>query len=184
MYSSVRIEDGVAIKRVKRADWAAAEAAYGQTIMALHDAHLYFIAPVEVCDVELRMPGGGIAISKIRLPMEGVKQILTALAHLHAAGIVHGDIHDGNILWDGQRARLIDFWRPNRGRLSAWSAPEEQWSGPHRSKQVDCYRLGLALTKHLGDHPLIDRLLDIDPTTRLTAQEASQLHELPILEVQ
>ena len=35
MYSSVRIEDGVAIKRVKRADWAAAEAAYGQTIMAL-----------------------------------------------------------------------------------------------------------------------------------------------------
>lgn len=175
MYSSVRIEDGVAIKTVKRADWAAAEAAYGQTIMALPDAHLYFIAPTEVCDVELRMPWGGTAISRTQLPMDGIKQILTALAHLHAHDIIHGDIHDGNILWDGERARLIDFWRPNKGRLSAWSAPEEQWMGPHTSKEVDCYRLGLVLTKHLPDHPLIDRLLDIDPTTRLTAQEAHHL---------
>ncbi|NUQ99474.1 MAG: serine/threonine protein kinase [Streptomyces sp.] len=43
------------------------------------------------------------------LVTEIARQVLAALGAAHAAGVVHRDIKPGNILWDGQRAVVVDF---------------------------------------------------------------------------
>ncbi|MCC3153192.1 serine/threonine-protein kinase [Hymenobacter sp. BT770] len=46
-------------------------------------------------------------------------QILSALAHLHANGVVHGDIHASNFMVSGDRVAMIDFGFSYRVGLSA-----------------------------------------------------------------
>lgn len=46
-------------------------------------------------------------------------QILAALAHLHAHGVVHGDIHSRNFVVHGQRVSMVDFGFAHRQGVSA-----------------------------------------------------------------
>ena len=183
-YGSVRIEDGMAIKRVKREEWAAAEAAYGQQIMSLPNAAAYFVAPTDASGCEMWMPYGGMTLAKGLKDHHDRRQIaihlLAGLSLLHAHNICHGDIKDTNIVIDVTgTARFIDFWRPNAGRMSKTnSAPEEYWLGPHKSPAVDCFRLGIILNRMLPNHSIIQQLLDTDPSTRITAQECHRLLQL------
>ena len=48
----------------------------------------------------------GDELSKIKASLKRLKAFLP---RLHAAGIVHDDIHMANLLWDGERLRLIDW---------------------------------------------------------------------------
>lgn len=38
-----------------------------------------------------------------------VRDLLQALQELHGEGVFHNDVRSWNVLWDGERARLIDF---------------------------------------------------------------------------
>ena len=38
-----------------------------------------------------------------------IYQILMAIHHIHSRGIVHMDIHEGNMIWTGNSIKLIDF---------------------------------------------------------------------------
>lgn len=65
-----------------------------------------------------------------------VRRIAGAYAELHARGVVHGDVHTGNVLVDGDRVRLVDFgfarlvdpppgYRlPSRGGVGFYFEPE------------------------------------------------------------
>lgn len=92
-------------------------------------------------------------------------QILAALAHVHAHGIVHGDVHASNFMVNAARATLIDFgfaYRVgvseqaqliNRGGVPTYLAPERIKQHGHKfSKQAadfraEVYQIALVLFK-------------------------------------
>jgi eukaryotic-like serine/threonine-protein kinase len=117
-------------------------------------------------------------------------QLLGALEHIHAAGIVHRDVKPANILIAGdRRALLTDFGiaQPDDGtRLTntgqvigtlAYMAPEIQ-DGDRATAQSDLYSCGVVLRDHLTpDSPatlrqLVERLIERDP--RLRPQSAKR----------
>lgn len=98
-----------------------------------------------------------------------VGSIAKALAHVHAHGVLHGDIKPANVLvgLDGH-VRLTDFGiatamdeaassapRPDTLRLSGtprYMAPE-MFLGAHRSEATDIYALGCVLWEVLAGRP-------------------------------
>jgi len=174
IYGTVRIADSIVTKIPRKPEWAEPEAAVGRTIMSLPFAELYYCAPT---DASLTMPYRGIRIDKVPVTITAVKHLLDGLSILHDADMIHGDITPTNILVDTDGIpRFIDFWRPNAGRISAYSSPEERAAGKWmNSKAIDCWRLGRVLNEVFGDNSIIDGLLDEDPVTRLTASQAHNL---------
>jgi O-antigen chain-terminating methyltransferase len=55
---------------------------------------------------ELLGSGGPMPVPQIEAI---VADILESLRELHAEGLFHNDVRSWNVLWDGERARLIDF---------------------------------------------------------------------------
>ena len=110
-----------------------------------------------------------------------------ALAAVHAAGFVHGDVSPSNVrvARDG-RATLLDFGsaRPighladvARGKR-AYLAPEQTRAGTPVDGRADLYALGVILAERLGDTPLARRLAAADPRDRpRTAEQAADLLE-------
>lgn len=117
------------------------------------------------------VPGGSLAdlLAKGPLPSQTASrlalEVLSGLAALHEAGVVHGDIKPANVLLDeGARARIADFGlaRPHdphatltmtgpRGTLSAM-APE-QLEGATATPATDVYAMGALLYRLLtGEH--------------------------------
>ena len=127
------------------------------------------------------------------------RELLDALSHIHAAGIVHRDVKPANVLVgpDG-RARLTDFGialaegstgLTETGQVIGtlkYLAPEVA-SGRPATPQSDLYALGVLLSEVAsGDKPpglarLIDRLIAADPAQRppSAAQALSALDAAP-----
>jgi serine/threonine protein kinase len=127
------------------------------------------------------------------------RELLDALAHIHAAGIVHRDVKPANVLVgpDG-RARLTDFGialaegstgLTETGQVIGtlkYLAPEVA-SGRPATPQSDLYSLGVLLSEVAsGDKPpglarLIERLTAADPAQRppSAAQALSALDAAP-----
>ena len=88
-----------------------------------------------------------------------------ALASIHQAGLVHGDISPGNVVIDRNgRARLIDFGqmakvgeRAGRAAVPGFCAPETMVGGL-LSEAADCYALGALL--HWGLSGAAPELID------------------------
>jgi len=107
--------------------------------------------------------------------------IVTAVAHLHAAGIAHRDLKPENVIVSPDRGVvLVDFGfsvpAHRVGRQGskiqgtpAYMAPE-LWSGEANVdvKRADCYALGMLLRTLPGvqDDVLIERLVQTDPQLR------------------
>jgi serine/threonine protein kinase len=119
------------------------------------------------------------------------RELLGALAHIHAAGIVHRDVKPGNVLIapDGS-AKLIDFGialprdatsLTGTGHLlgtARYIAPEVM-AGGGATARSDLYSCGIMLRDCTGDRPLgrlpalLARLSSEDPRGRpATAEEA------------
>jgi serine/threonine protein kinase len=127
------------------------------------------------------------------------RELLDALSHIHAAGIVHRDVKPANVLVgpDG-RARLTDFGialaegstgLTETGQVIGtlkYLAPEVA-SGRPATPQSDLYSLGVLLSEVAsGEKPpglarLIDRLMAADPAQRppSAAQALSALDAAP-----
>jgi eukaryotic-like serine/threonine-protein kinase len=127
------------------------------------------------------------------------RELLDALAYMHAAGVVHRDLKPANVLIseDG-RARLTDFGiaQPKdataltqTGKVVgtlAYLAPEVR-RGERASARSDLYSLGLMLRECGGQRdptlsPLIVRLTAEDPSGRPASTEEARaaLDETPV----
>jgi serine/threonine protein kinase len=117
-------------------------------------------------------------------PERLARQLLSALAALHAAGVVHRDVKPSNVLLEGaDDARLTDFGiaQPDDAtQLTAtgevigtlkYMAPEVL-AGEAATQRSDLYALGVVLGEALGEsampqlEALIDRLTAADPHER------------------
>jgi len=117
------------------------------------------------------------------------RELLGALGHVHAAGIIHRDVKPGNILLDEHdRSHLTDFGiaRPHDAETMTqtgmvmgtmrYLAPEVA-EGEPATERSDLYSAGGVLGEVAGEHPpapvrgLIEALTEQDPERRPSSAE-------------
>lgn len=172
MYGSVKQVGSCAHKTPRRSEWLLPELERGAVIRGLPDADVYFCAPYGIESGVLVSSWGGSPIRNVPItnPVTITQHLIQGLSLLHSNGLIHGDINDSNIVIADGVARYIDFWRPNKGRLSVWSSPEEVAARRNIiSPEVDCWRLGLVLQKYClapETEAVISSLTHVDPALR------------------
>ncbi len=146
------------------------------------------------------VPGGDLgqrlATDRVPEPERLAIELLGALSHIHAAGVLHRDVKPQNVLLDAdERSRLTDFGiaQPRdatsltqTGQVlgtASYVAPEVL-RGEAPSESSDLYSLGVVLAEATGDRPasaallgLIDQLRAQDPAGR-PGLAATALREL------
>jgi serine/threonine-protein kinase len=136
-------------------------------IVYIYDAfevnHLFYIA-LERCDTSLRaMLGLGKPFPDETL-FEYSRQLLIALAYLHDNGLVHSDLHGGNVLISQVSMRpvvkITDFGVAHQLEGQHWFRPQvanpkiltpELITAGYTTRQSDLYQLGLLMYRmHTG----------------------------------
>ncbi len=134
-------------------------------IVYIHDAfevsHLFYIA-LERCDTSLRrMMGQPFPDETL---YEFARQLLMALAYLHNKGLVHSDLHGGNVLISQVGAspivKITDFGVAHQLEGQHWFRPQvanpqiltpELVTAGYTTRQSDLYQLGLLMYQmHTG----------------------------------
>jgi outer membrane biosynthesis protein TonB len=121
------------------------------------EGHLYYAMEYvdgEALDARLRQ-GALPAGAAIHVAL----QLCTALAHAHAAGIVHGDLKPANVLLNRAGVAKISDFGLTHAAASTTDAPEylapEQKRGQPVDRRVDVYAAGVLLYEMLcGEAPL------------------------------
>ena len=173
-YASVRHEWAEEMKRL--------ESYRHPNIVYIHDAfevnHLFYIA-LERCDTSLRaMLGSPFPDETL---FEYARQLLMALAYLHDAGLVHSDLHGGNVLISQVASqpivKITDFGVAHQLSGEHWFRPHvanpkiltpELITAGYSTRQSDLYQLGLLVYRmHTGlsampqntDYPNMQRVI-------------------------
>jgi serine/threonine-protein kinase len=141
-------------------------------IVYIHDAfefdNLFYIA-LERCDTSLRSltRSGPLADNYF---FEFARQLLMALAYLHDKGLVHSDLHAGNVLVSQMHSqplvKIADFGVAHQLEGQHWYRPQvanprilapELVTQGYTTRQSDLYQLGLLLFRmHTGRAALAD----------------------------
>ncbi|MBI4704133.1 MAG: serine/threonine protein kinase [Deltaproteobacteria bacterium] len=128
-------------------------------IVYIHDAfevnHLFYIA-LEYCETNLRRMCGQAFPHETLL--EFARQLLVALAYLHDNGLVHSDLHPGNVMVAQVTTRPIvkitDFGVAHQLEGQHWFRPQvanpkilapELITMGYTTRQSDLYQLGLIM---------------------------------------
>ena len=114
------------------------------------------------------------------------RRVAQAYARLHANGVVHGDVHPGNlIVLPSGAVRIVDFGaargpglaEPSRGGVPAYSAPDHARAilaggvlGP-ATESSDQYGLASVLYELFTGHGYLDFALDEDKMLRQIAED-------------
>lgn len=153
-------------------------------IVYIYDAfevnHLFYIA-LERCDTSLRVlmtkpfPDGVL--------LEFTRQLLTALAYLHDNGLVHADLHGGNVLVTQVHTRpvikITDFGVAHQLTGQHWFRPQvanpkiltpELVTAGYTTRQSDLYQLGLLMYRMHTGHSAIAEEVQYHDFTRLIAE--------------
>jgi serine/threonine protein kinase len=150
-YNTVKQEWSVEMKRL--------ESFRHPNIVYIHDAfevnHLFYIA-LERCDTSLRRVMGQPFPDA--LFFEYVRQLLVALSYIHDNGLVHADLHGGNVLISQGPAhplvKLTDFGVAHQLEGQYWFRPQvanpkiltpELITAGYTTRQSDLYQLGLLM---------------------------------------
>jgi len=160
-YNVVKQEWSVEMKRL--------ESFRHPNIVYIHDAfevnHLFYIA-LERCDTSLRRVMGRPFPDD--LFFEYARQLLMALAYLHDNGLVHADLHGGNVLISQGPAKpeikITDFGVAHQLEGQFWFRPQvanpkiltpELITAGYTTRQSDLYQLGLLLYRmHTGQYAI------------------------------
>lgn len=160
--------DPAVVSRLRR-DWSILRTLDHPHLVAVYDL---VVEGGSLATVMEYVPGGNLRTRMRRAPMATeqaltvLAQISHALAHIHAAGLMHGDIKPENILLterDGQPwAKLTDFGLPWIGPTGTTGAPAgtvayaapEVVTGRQRDAAGDVYALGVTAYELLGGQRL------------------------------
>jgi len=139
-------------------------------IVALHDVHVQddgvflVMEYIEGVTLEQRLRKAGPLEPPIVAAIG--QQLLAALAHTHARGVVHRDIKPGNIMLARSDAKLLDFGIAKAADSSRLTAPDmvfgspaymppELWAGKPATPASDLYALALCLYEALVGEPAL-----------------------------
>jgi serine/threonine-protein kinase len=163
-YQSVKQEWSAEMKRL--------ESFRHPNIVYIHDAfeydNLFYIA-LERCDTSLRTLGEAGPLSDPQF-FEFARQLLMALGYLHHNGLVHSDLHGGNVLVSQLHSqpviKIADFGVAHQLEGQHWYRPQvanprilapELVIQGYTTRQSDLYQLGLLLFRmHTGQAALAD----------------------------
>lgn len=164
-------------------------------IIYIHDAfefnHLFYIA-MERADTSLR----SLMVRPLPREMlvEFTRQLLMALSYLHKAGLVHSDLHGGNVLITQLHTqpviKLTDFGVAHQLDGQHWFRPQvanpkiltpELITAGYTTRQSDLYQLGLLMFRMHTGMSAIPEDTRYEDMQRLIAegvprQRAEQLH--------
>jgi serine/threonine-protein kinase len=155
-------------------------------IVYIHDAfeaNFLFYLALERCDTSLR----NLARAPLHdaLFLEITRQLLVALAYLHDSGLVHSDLHAGNVLISqvdrNPVVKLTDFGVAHQlDGSTTWYRPQvanpkiiapELLTAGYTTRQSDLYQLGLLMFQMHTGRPAIDvDGLQYGDTTRMIAE--------------
>ena len=139
-------------------------------IVYIHDAfevnYLFYLA-LERCDTSLRaLMTGPLALG---LVVELTRQLLMTLQYLHDSGLVHSDLHAGNVLVSrldhDPIVKLTDFGVAHQLDGASWFRPQvanpkiltpELVTAGYTTAQSDLYQLGLLIYQMVTGWPAID----------------------------
>lgn len=154
-------------------------------IVYIHDAfeqnYLFYLA-LERCETSLRRILGQTFADWMLF--EFARQLLMALAYLHDNGLVHSDLHGGNVLvtWLGgswPSVRITDFGVAHQLDGSQWYRPAvanpnilvpELVTQGYTTRQSDLYQLGLLLYHMHTLQPALPEGLAYPDLTRAIAE--------------
>lgn len=127
----------------------------------LHDGHVCAAYEKHGAGLDLFLAHGGLPVEETK---SITRQMLGALAHLHACGYAHADVKPGNILYDGRtgEARLADLGLADRkfrqGSVRGtrdWLPPETLLGAPLTPAR-DLWSLGATVFELLAGKKLFD----------------------------
>lgn len=158
-------------------------------IVYIYDAfevnHLFYIA-LERCDTSLRaMMGQPFPDETL---FEFTRQLLMALTYLHDNGLVHSDLHGGNVLITQLSMRpvvkITDFGVAHQLEGQHWFRPQvanpkiltpELITAGYTTRQSDLYQLGLLMYRMHTGYSAIPEGVAYDDITRLIAEGAPRM---------
>ncbi|MBI4952460.1 MAG: serine/threonine protein kinase [Myxococcales bacterium] len=157
-------------------------------IVYIHDAfehnHLFYIA-LERCDTSLRRLVGAPFPDEVLI--EYARQLLMAVAYLHDAGLVHSDLHVGNVLVSNLKSqptvKLSDFGVSHQLDGQHWFRPQvanpkiltpELVTMGYTTRQSDLYQFGLLLFRMHTGYPAFPEDVPYQELSRLIAEGAAR----------
>lgn len=148
---------------------------------AFEENYLFYLA-LERCEMSLRAMLGTQFLDS--LFMELSRQLLMAIQYLHDKGLVHSDLHAGNVLISHSKdhpvVKLTDFGVAQElAQGATWFRPQvanpkiltpELVTAGYTTKQSDLYQLGLLMYQMHTGEPALDFNVPNGDVTRQIAE--------------